>query len=328
MRTSISRAIEAATNRAVIYSSTARAKFLKELANQYAEAARAASAYFRGTFDNYGPQRGSAPFGSPAGFYGLMSAVFHNNPGLMPGGLDAEVQAFAQQREELNGFRQDVEARFRALKNDADQWQTSTVDAATKLLKANEKRFEDLHNEQSTTFQQSAGGWERKFADLEALCREKLRLEEPAKYWKNLEEQYIREGRLWTAGSAAVILALATWVTYLVYRPPEVLTSDKFTLGGFKGTILIAAGISAFPNIMNLSVKVATSSYHLARDARERFQLTHVFLALIKDGAIEVKDREVILSALFSRSDTGLLKGDSSSTLPTPLGSIIESPRK
>jgi hypothetical protein len=49
-----------------------------------------------------------------------------------------------------------------------------------------------------------------------------------------------------------------------------------------------------------------------------------VYLALIKEGAIEPKDREIILSALFSRSDTGLLKGDSAPTLPMPLGSILE----
>jgi hypothetical protein len=124
---------------------------------------------------------------------------------------------------------------------------------------------------------------------LETLYREKLRLEEPAKYWNELEHQYLISGRWWMGGSAGVVVALACWVTHLIYQPPEVLTSDKFTLGGFKGTILIAAALSAFLYLMNLLVKIATSSYHLARDARERYQLTHVFLALIKDNAIELR---------------------------------------
>jgi hypothetical protein len=132
---------------------------------------------------------------------------------------------------------------------------------------------------------------------------------------------------LWIVATAIAVIVLASWVSLFVYEPPDVFLGDKFTLSGIKGAILVAAGISGFLYFINLVVKVATSSYHLARDARERFQLTHVFLALIKEGAIEAKDREIILSALFSRSDTGLLKNDSGPTLPTPLGSILESLR-
>jgi hypothetical protein len=102
------------------------------------------------------------------------------------------------------------------------------------------------------------------------------------------------------------------------------LTSNTFTLGGLRGTILVAAGVSAFLYLMNLFVKLATSSYHLARDARERYQLTYVFLALEKDGSVTPKDREVILTALFSRADTGLLKNDSSPSMPTPWSAIIQ----
>ena len=39
--------------------------------------------------------------------------------------------------------------------------------------------------------------------------------------------------------------------------------------------------------------------------------------ALLKDGAVSDKERELVLSALFSRSDTGLLKGDSSPEMPS-----------
>ena len=63
-------------------------------------------------------------------------------------------------------------------------------------------------------------------------------------------------------------------------------------------------------------MKLATSSYHLARGARERYQLTYIFLALIKENAMEQKDREIVLTALFSRSDTGLLKHDASPSFP------------
>jgi hypothetical protein len=42
----------------------------------------------------------------------------------------------------------------------------------------------------------------------------------------------------------------------------------------------------------------------------EREQLTYAFLALIKEKAIEEADRNIILSGIFSGSDTGPIKGE------------------
>jgi hypothetical protein len=62
--------------------------------------------------------------------------------------------------------------------------------------------------------------------------------------------------------------------------------------------------------------KVTFSSFHLARDAEERYQLTHVYLALINEKALEKEDRLLVMQSLFSRADTGLLKEDSSPSMP------------
>jgi len=51
------------------------------------------------------------------------------------------------------------------------------------------------------------------------------------------------------------------------------------TPNSFKAALLAAAAVSGMLYLINLGVKVSTSSFHLARDARERFQLTHVYLA-------------------------------------------------
>ncbi len=59
------------------------------------------------------------------------------------------------------------------------------------------------------------------------------------------------------------------------------------------------------------------SSFHLQRDAEEREQLTHVYLALTHEkDELDVEARNIILQALFSRADTGLLGGDSGPTMP------------
>ena len=48
-----------------------------------------------------------------------------------------------------------------------------------------------------------------------------------------------------------------------------------------------------------------------------------VYLALSKEGDITKEERELIMQSLFSRVDTGLLKDDSSPTMPG-LGSILD----
>lgn len=59
------------------------------------------------------------------------------------------------------------------------------------------------------------------------------------------------------------------------------------------------------------------STYHLYRDAQERKQLTYLYLSLKKESDIPDADRHIILQSLFSRADTGLLKEDSSPTMPS-----------
>jgi len=62
--------------------------------------------------------------------------------------------------------------------------------------------------------------------------------------------------------------------------------------------------------------KVMFSSFHLSRDCQERHTLTYFYLALLKEGDIASEEKQLIMQALFSRSDTGLLKDDGSPSMP------------
>jgi hypothetical protein len=110
----------------------------------------------------------------------------------------------------------------------------------------------------------------------------------------------------------------------MLYWPPALLTSTQVA-EGIRGAILAGVGISIAVYVVHLFVRMATSNYHLARDARERRQLTLVFLALVKNSAVSDEDRKVVLAALFSRADTGLLKHDAGPAFPTSVGAAFES---
>jgi hypothetical protein len=62
--------------------------------------------------------------------------------------------------------------------------------------------------------------------------------------------------------------------------------------------------------LAQLCIKLSLGAHHLANDAKERHQLTLVYLALLKNGAITEGQSQIVFASLFSRSDTGLLKND------------------
>jgi len=122
------------------------------------------------------------------------------------------------------------------------------------------------------------------------------------------------------------VVSIGRFLHSVLYNLP-----DAFSLAIFagknanwepiRGMIILATIISFAAYLVRICGKLTFSSFHLQRDSEEREQLTMVFLALIEEGAIEQKERDLILQSLFSRADTGLLGGDSSPTMPL---SIIE----
>jgi hypothetical protein len=173
------------------------------------------------------------------------------------------------------------------------------------------------------------GGAKRRTAELEELYERKLQLSAPCDYWKKLEGEYSRKGHGWAFASVGIGAAIFWAARGIVYQPPEILKSPEFTLGGLKGALILTVGFSIAVYLVTLLVRLATSAYHLAADARERRQLTYVYLALTKEeGAMKDEDRRIVLTSIFSRAETGLLKSDGAPTFPTPLGSLLDAVRK
>tara|TARA_B110001469_G_C9638973_1_gene320936 strand:+ start:1437 stop:2678 length:1242 start_codon:yes stop_codon:yes gene_type:complete len=170
------------------------------------------------------------------------------------------------------------------------------------------------HNEE---FVQSMKGWKQKVSDLEELYESKLQLEEPVKYWDQLRVSHSRWGIGFSACTALVgILLICIFYNILYTWPPQWLEGNKWDLNTVKGTILLLTMTSVGLYLISLGAKFAVSSFHLARDAQERRQLTYIYLSLIQKEAIQPEEQKIVLQALFSRANTGLLKGDYGPTMP------------
>ena len=187
-----------------------------------------------------------------------------------------------------------------------------------------QKGFEEFKVAKELIFNQWFEGTEeilgakRKVSDLEHTYEELLRLKKPAEYWKTRANTLKNEGWksiYWLIGLvvfACITLYLLLWLT------PEgmLLSFVKGNAQAIKWSVVYVTFISFLAYGIRALNKIAFSSFHLARDAEEREHLTYVYLALIKDNAVDEKDKNLIMQSLFSRADTALLKDDSGPTMP------------
>lgn len=216
--------------------------------------------------------------------------------------------------EKIDGFKAEKEALF-------DDWFEGNEE--NEVIGVTEE-FDSFKRDKEVIFNQWFEGTEeivgakKKVSDLEHTYEELLRLKKPAEYWKTRATTLKSEGWksiYWLIGLvvfACVTLYLLLWLT------PEgmLLSFVKGNAQAIKWSVVYVTFISFLAYGIRALNKIAFSSFHLARDAEEKEQLTYVYLALIKDNAIDEKDKNLIMQSLFSRADTGLLKDDSGPTMP------------
>ena len=183
------------------------------------------------------------------------------------------------------------------------------------------KQTEEQINQMKSDAEQYFAEKEKRCKDLETLYEEKLKLEAPAEYWDELDKKYSVAGRWWFFFSILFTAAIVFGLVLILKHLPNLFSEDSHWIDVFKNSAIITVITSVAVYILRLFVKMTMSSFHLARDARERNKLTYFYLSLIEKKAVTEKERAIVLNSLFSRADTGLLKGDSS---PTMSGNVTE----
>ena len=199
-----------------------------------------------------------------------------------------------------------IDDNYEVLVDETNTWKKSTEDDLTARIDSFNTKMEEIEN----------------------LYNEKLRLESPAKYWSELEDKYRNEGFKWLRATVITSVILIALLVSILYNIPNSLNIKyvDFNIESLRSTLILAAITSVGIYLLRLFVKMAISAYHLSRDAKERYQLSYFYLSLINDKAISEGDRSIVLQSLFSRVDTGLLKGDSSPSFPMDgmVGQIIK----
>lgn len=155
---------------------------------------------------------------------------------------------------------------------------------------------------------------------LEETYEKKLKLDKPARYWERKSTKYYEEGNKAKQILIATVALSSLFLGVILVWSPDWIFTNVFKgneISIVRWSIVFITLLSLIAYAIRALTKYMFSSYHLARDAEERHTLTFFYLALSKDSQVNDDDRKMILQSLFSRTDTGLLKDDSSPTLPT-----------
>lgn len=168
-------------------------------------------------------------------------------------------------------------------------------------------------------------------SNLERTYEEKLKIEKPAEFMLEQANKYKNSFYLWCL--AIVILSIIILILLALIVSPSISFNDKLvTINVLSNdmpvysSVILLAMISLVIYVLRIFIKMAVSSKHLMEEYKQKYSLTYFYLSLVNNGNIEdEQSRNIILTSLFTKADTGLIKNDSSSdTEKTLLAQLIK----
>ena len=227
----------------------------------------------------------------------------------------AEKASIGHLRNSFEATTSELINEVEGFKKDFNSWGDETRQKWADLLGETKQEHSDQMLKRVNEFVSFKVDSENKIQEMENTYQEKLRMEKPAKYWNKAAKKFRLEGFFF---AAFLIISLVLGAEYLSNFFTEWLQGKQLQvqLDSLQGIVIFGTFIAVFAFLIRVLSRLTFSAFHLMRDAEEREQLTYLYLSLINEKKIDEESRDLILQALFSRSETGLLTGESGPTMP------------
>ena len=229
---------------------------------------------------------------------------------------NSEVKSLNKLRDQLVGKHNELIGDISEFQKGITEWKDGTQTQASDWLVEKNICLDDAVLIHSKNFHEQLAHWTESKLNLENLYRENLRLKPSAQYWTNNAEKLNTQGTSWARVLVlAILLGLIGFGIFFTLW----LKGDKsaLSLQRLEGVILFATIISCYAFLLKSISKAMFSSFHLQRVSEESALLTNLYLSLKEGKDDDPESRKIILQALFSRSETGLLSGEHGPTMPT-----------
>ena len=164
---------------------------------------------------------------------------------------------------------------------------------------------------------------EKRLKDLEEAYKEKLKLEAPEELWNSRATD--QESSIFTWGALTIVTIIGLIILLSQYLIPSILQgipSGSYWINPTSMMLLVTAFMIY---IIKVEIKFWTSSWHLKKVYQQKAALTRFYQALIADGKdINEEERLLIMKALFSEVNTGLVSNSEKSDLDVVINSILK----
>ena len=209
-----------------------------------------------------------------------------------------------------------IKSKLQEISKDSDeQYKEITAFIETKHNEI-QKQF-DEQSKGLKEFRSSINIWlkekEARFNDLEETYKIKLSLEAPEELWYNRSKEYRGLARCWTGVLVVAAVSLVGALTVLVMTIHEYSLDAVQEIPFISESFILVSIISFFVYIIRVLIKIVMSNHHLATEYEQKAALTRFYQALTYAGTdISQEERIIIIHSLFSKTETGLVKTDSS----------------
>ena len=213
--------------------------------------------------------------------------------------------------EKNNQLIQEVDA----YKDEINEWSESKKSQVERFYKVRQRLAERQIKNQNRKFNRDLESWKKNVTNLEATYEELLRLRKPAEYWAKSARKFGFQG---LGFSVLIIIFVIVGLYYFDDFFEAWLKGQKLNieLSTLQGVVIFGTIIAIYAFLIKVFSRLAFSCFHLMRDSEEREQLTYLYLSLSEDSDVDIEARNIVLQALFSRSETGLLTQEHGPAMP------------
>jgi len=224
------------------------------------------------------------------------------------------------------GIIQDLYGMFEEEKEELASTAMTAKNDITELMakaedeyNAQDKKYKELAEQANSYIKKK----EEIITELESSYKEKLAFEDPADDWEAFSKEYQKDGRKWLRFGIILSAVIVSVLSLLIIFLPGLYqaTDGWFNMARDTALVTVLVGVAIYA--LRIIFRLSISSFHLSRDARERYRLTKFYHAMKEAQLIKEEERTLVIQALFSRSETGLLK-DSTPEMPTPVGDMAK----
>jgi len=180
--------------------------------------------------------------------------------------------------------------------------------------------IDEWFDKSQDTYNEFMNAFEKEKDNLIATYEAQLKVSEPAEYMLKKAKLYKWQSIGWSAMIIVMIVILICLFGFIL--SPKISVAGKaIEITIFSNnipiptSIIIIVIISIILYALKIFVKMAISSKHLYEEYHQKHILTYFYLSLINDGKINDSIKDSIILSLFSKSDTGLIKGETNSDL-------------